>query len=297
MPQNTTKNVLISVALIAFIISSGAFTIYQLAKKQTNTNNNPAQVSIQKSSSENSNLPSFTNNNSILSSSVAQSKELAVNFDPYICGVSITGFVDKPDLIQSLQFALTNKDKSEIKQAFTPKIDESKNFKILVDDKNITDGVYKLEATAILADQKSEITETTIEFKKDCGNIIQNSTPSSVTPNTISTSISSYVISTQSEIKTESPVIINSVVNTVESSQQAIISSQPPQQTVKAPEITVKNSSLPSLVDNTNNPNAVRTGGLDVTGAIIILMVLISTALLAKLKTKQINLNEIFGRK
>jgi hypothetical protein len=300
MSQNTTKNVLISVALIAFIISSGAFTVYQLAKRQTNTTNN-SQVSNSINSVTEVNLPNTSLETNKGTNSVGQQKDLNIAFDAYICGVSITGFVDKPDIVQKLELTLIKKDKDDVKQVFTPKIDDFKNFKILVDDKIITDGVYKLEATATLTNQKTEVTETTVEFKKDCGNLIQNSAPSSVVANLVSNSTSSTVLSTQSETKAETPVVTNSVVSVAQSSQQVSIASELPRQTVKAPELTVTNSSTtssaPTLVNNTNNPNAVRTGGLDTTAVITILMILLSTALAAKLKTRKFSYNQIFGKK
>lgn len=287
MPNNTTKNVLISVALIAFIISSGAFTIYQLAKKQTINLNNSQTSSL---TNGNATSDAFINSNSN-----TQTKELSVSFDPYVCGLSITGFVDKPDIILNLEINLFNKDKLDIKQTFTPKIDALKNFKILVDEKIIVDGVYKLEAKAYLTNQKTEISDITLEFKNDCSNLIQNSTPSTTakTSNQIITSITS----SQSEIKIES-----SMTPTVRSSQVSIIQSEVPRQTVEAPVIpktlsSPSASSALSLADSTNNPNSVRTGGLDFTILFIILMIIVSTLVFAKLNTKQTNINEIFGKK
>jgi hypothetical protein len=297
MPQNTTKNILISVALIAFIISSGAFTIYQLAKRQTNTTNNP-QTSNQSKTVPNGNR-SITSLVSTINS-VPEEKLLTVTFDPYICGISITGIVDKPDLIQKLEFIITNKDNSQIKQSFSPKIDESKNFKILVDDKIITDGIYKLEANTILTNQKTESTSTTIEFKKDCGNLIQNSTA-------ISSTISSAImqISSQEEIKTEKSILVSS--SNSQSSDIATSKSEILRKTIEAPaEIkietpvpTINSSSLSSsnttAVDNSTN--SVRTGGLDFTALFLILTIILSTITATILKSRQTNLSEIFGKK
>jgi hypothetical protein len=284
MPQNTTKNVLISVALIAFIISSGAFTIYQLAKKQTNTTNT-SQVINSVTSLTDVNLPTPVPGTNDFTNSSPQQKELNVSFDVYICGLSVTGFVDKPETIQKLEFTLINKDKPETKQIFTPKIDQAKNFKILVDDKIIADGIYKLEAASLLTNQKTEITETTIEFKKDCGNLIQNSTPASLFTS------SSLIISSQVEIKIESSTQLSSTA--IQSSQIATIQSEASIQILP----TSSAISSTTLADNFNNANAVRTGGLDITAIITILMIILSTALVVKSKTPQTNLNEIFGKK
>jgi hypothetical protein len=296
MPQNNTKNILISIALIAFIISTGTFTIYQLAKRQTNTTNT-SQTNI---SSLSSAITSIINSTPGILGSTNENKELLVKFDPYVCGLSVTGFVDKPELIQNLDFVLTNKDKGEIKQSFTPKIDESKNFKILVDDKIITDGIYKLEAKADLINQKSETTETTIEFKKDCANLIQNSTPASLINSSIFSQTTSSIVSSQPETKSENQ--LQSSSSTQESSQTLTIQSEIPKQIVEAPAINISNiSSISSsnnlLVDNSNNPNAVRTGGLDFTAVVAIFLVILSSIFIAKIKTREISFSEIFGKK
>jgi hypothetical protein len=300
MPQNTTKNILISVALIAFIISSGAVTIYQLAKRQTNTTNT-SQVINSPTSLTDVNLPTQAPSTNNIISSITQTKKLNVSFDAYICGLSVTGFVDKPETIQKLEFTLTNKDKPEIKQIFTPKIDQAKNFKILVDDKIIADGIYRLEAVALLTNQKTEITETTIEFKKDCGNLIQNSTLASLFTSSSIIQLDSVSSTSQAETKIESTIQVSSIVEPIKSSLTATIQSEALKQIVEAPIQTIVSSSAISsvaiLADNANNANAVRTGGLDITAILTILMIIVSTALVAKFKTRQTNLNDIFGKK
>jgi hypothetical protein len=293
MAQNTTKNILISVALIAFIVSSGAFTIYQLAKRQTNTTND-SQTSIQSSSSFETSIAGSIPNTSNLSSNIV-TNELNIKFDPYVCGLSITGLVDKPEIIQTLEVVLTNKDKPETLQSFTPKIDEAKNFRLLVDDIIIIDGIYKLEAKASLNNQKSEITETTVEFKKDCANLIQNSTPASQVA-TISSVLES-TISSRAEVKNENPVQENS---TTKQSSQVTASSEAPRQIVEAPavsEITPPATSSKSATENTNNPNSVRSGGLDITAIFVALMIILSAALIAKIKNRNLSINEVFGNK
>lgn len=300
MSQNTTKNVLISVALIAFIISSGAFTIYQLAKKQTNNSNN-LQISSQSFSSSQINPQDRLSNTSDPSNQSTNYKELVVFFDPYVCGLSITGLVDKPDIIQKLEIIITNKEKNEITQKINPKIDALKNFKILADEKIITDGLYTLTALASLTNQKIESTQTTIEFKKDCSNLIQNSAPASLLVSSTSNQSTSSNISSQLEIKNQSSISNTPIVESTKSSQIATVQSEVQKQLVEAPIQAITSSSNFSssslTADNSNNANAVRTGGFDITAILTILMIIISTTLVAKFKTRQSDFNEIFGNK
>jgi cytoskeletal protein RodZ len=184
MPQNTTKNILISVALIAFIVSSGAFTIYQLARRQTNTTND-SQSSLQSPSS-------------------------------YIGGIF-----------------------------------------------NST-----ASSSSLNASQASAINSTTE-----------------------STSLS------QTEMKIESSAQSSPAT---EQSSQVASSSDLPKQLAEAPALP-DNASSPtspkSTTETTNNPNSIRSGGLDITAVFVVLMLILVSSLVAKSKTKNFNIKDIFGNK
>jgi hypothetical protein len=283
MPQNTTKNVLISAALITFIISSGAFTIYQLAKKQTNT---APTTSIINSTTTNSLVNSFSGNNNI-TGTLAQPKEVNIGYNLYVCGLEISGTVEKPSSIAKLEFTLTNKDKPEIKQSFLPNIDLDRNFKMLVDSTIIVDGVYKLETLAISTSQKTETTETTIEFKKDCGNMIQNSSSASVVDSSNTSQI---------KVANEASPLTTTVSSAVQQTSSSITIDVPTKLTILPTSSSVSSLSSSDSSSIENNINAVRTGGLNYTSLVAILFLVLTASLVAKLKIYKPKISDIFGK-
>lgn len=286
MSQNTnsTKNLIISLALLTFIVSSGAFTVYQFIKKQSSeqpTISNISKPSLRVDQSLTTSSVMVTssqaNNGETMKKDIAsKSSDIKVTFDPYISGQSITGMIDNTDKIQSFVVKYTEIDQPNNVLEFKPTIDDQKNFKILLYD-NVKNGNYKVEYIITDLDQKETKGTATINVKTNVDTLIAQK-------EIMATEIQAPIETNkqtekQSEIKQET-----SIQNTP--------------QTPQAP-IENVNTYNPALSDNNAivNADAVRTGGANITVLLAaIAIVFLGYAKLLSRNSKKPNINIIFGK-
>jgi methionine-rich copper-binding protein CopC len=288
MSQNTnsTKNLIISIALLTLIISSGAFTVYQIIRKQPSEQGSVSSVSSTRErimqSLTSSSLVVFnsetSNNQTLKKEEPNKSPDFKITFDPYISGQSITGMIDNSDKIQSMVIKLTETLQPNNVLEFKPTIDYQKNFKILLDSKT-KNGKYKVEYVVTGLDQKETKGDSVIDVKIDAG------TSSSETPAEIPTTI----------VQAPTSAMEKSNEKQSEISQEKDIQSQTKAATSLPSTDTVNNTSTAN--NPLTNTDAIRTGGDNITILlVIVLIVLLGYARLVASSNRSPNLNIIFGK-
>jgi hypothetical protein len=267
--QNSLKNFFISAGLLTFIVSSGAFTVYQVIKARDYSNNNTSSISSLTSSTDT--IEKSTDYSAMQSTEISKnSGETVVTFDPYTSGDNVTGSVDKPENVQSLIVRLTDEAQPNNILEFKPVIDSQKKFKIVLDS-NVKDAQYKVDYMIIDFGQKETNGSTVINVKMNT----ESSTNQSSTP-TIKTS----------EDKTALP----KSESNIQSIAEANTSTPSTQQSSEVANSIVEGKGSKANMD------AVRTGGTNSITIPLVLSLILFLGYITKKTSFRPSINTIFGK-
>jgi hypothetical protein len=289
---NSTKNLVISVALLALIISSGAYTIYQFIQNQPTTQPITSKISstttkVSVSSVVDSNTPG-SNDTDMKKNEINQVSDVKVIFDPYISGQSITGMVDKNNSVQSFVVKFTEINQPNNVLEFKPTIDEQKNFKIALDN-NVKNADYRVEYILTNLNQNETKGEIMISVKTEL------KSQTIVNSQEISTKEIAAPQDTFAKAEIPAPTIDYSNNSKKEQLPMALGQAQP-QSNQYSNQETVK---INTEIETTQaiNPDAIRTGGTNISVLLsAVILVFLGYASLVKNIYKKPDLESIFGK-
>jgi hypothetical protein len=315
--QNFSKNLIISIALIAFIISSGAFTIYQIAKSNLPANKKLNQ-SVVTTSSSISSLDSLldpsssasiaSQSSNTVTNSQISNLDITINLDPYICGGGLTGFVDKPENLQELLIKLTQIDNPSKAFDFKPLVDKDKNFKITFDYNEITNGNYNLKSLATLTDQTTRENNIFVNLSSNCENSAQNTNSTATNSAPIETKIVNAPVSPSIQEDTNNTMTnpqsnnqdTTGFATEIQASSSVVVNSTDSENQSTAPSTTpteATNTASTKESEQLANAEAIRTGGNSFIITLVSLLMLAASITILKLQSKTPSFDSIFGKK